>query len=271
MATSTETTTATKETITFIIKGQAIEFIQLTQNPTQQEICLLTGKIYMSECGRFMILSRGDDKIILFPKYTHLGAFGRIGVDRKKINIQEGNIISEKGEHTHWLVLKIPSDLANIIDLPKDLYIQVGTYNLHTDDGKKGPPATKLRKVTQTNAHLHQLNIHPSDIHPSDTKYAMVTNTKYAMVSSSILIEGGLQGNPTHLITIARILQKKYTLDVFSCHCQHHALVFRQTPHELSITLREQPEIVQELVLLAPSYEKERIEKWAAAYIQEFQ
>jgi len=269
MATSTETTTATTTTTTmamvtttattiFFIRDEPIEFIQLTQNLTQQKKYLMKCEVYISKCGNFMILARDDDPIILFPKYTHLGAFGRIGFDRKKINIQEGNIISEKGEHTHWLVLKIPSDLANIIDLPKDLYIQVGTYHLHTDDGKKGPPATKLRKVTQTNAHLHQLNIHPSD-------------TKYAMVSSSILIEGGLQGNPTDLITIAQILQKKYTLDVFSCHCQHHALVFRQTPHELSITLREQPEIVQELVLLAPSYEKERIEKWAAAYIQEFQ
>ena len=250
---ATSTTTAT---IPFIIKDQTIEFIQLFQNETQQKKYLVKEPIYMSTCGRFMVLSKTDDKIILFPHYTHLGAFGRIGFGRKRVTIEEGSIISEKRENTHWLVSKIPSDLVNIIDLPKDLYIHVGTYPLFTDDGHGGPLATKVRKVTKEGNHIHKLIIDHSMI-------------EYAMVSSSILLKGGLQGNPCELIKIADSL-RQFGLDVFSCHCQHHALVFRQTPHSLSITLRERPEIVQELVLLAPPYEKERIEKWALGYMEEF-
>jgi len=253
---SAATTTTTTDPRTIVLPdGSHCDFIPLTQNETQKQVYPVKGEICMSECGKFMIVPREDDAIILLPKYTHYGAFGK---DRMRVEMKEGGRMCEsktRETHTHWLVWKIPGDLTNVIELPKGLFIQVGTYHLHSDDGKKGPPATKLRMVKGT-AHLHKL--------------VLDDGSEYAMVSSSILIRDGLGGHPNDLIKIARSLQTTFELDVFSCHCQQHALVFRQSPQEFAKTLIDTPEIITHITTFAPPYEKERIEQWGRAYIEAF-
>lgn len=231
---------------------------QLKQTPEQEAFLKLNQIVWFGDT--YLIISDEDRELISDPNMTHHGAFGS---DFKRIGFI-GNQIIDGGE-THWLIWKIPSDISNVITMPENVFLQVGTYSLFDDvdlmgkdpsDTLEAERATKLRKVTPDGRHIHKLKLGDGSL--------------LAMVSSSILLKGGLGGDPKVLCAIAEDLNTKFGLDVFSCHLQHHALVFRQSPLEFAITLNETPGIITCLVTHAPAYEKERIERWGEGFIKEF-
>jgi len=247
------------KTQTFVFQdGKQLCCTQLKQTPEQKEFLKLNQIVWFGDT--YLIISDEDRKLISDPNMTHPGAFGS---DYKRIGFI-GNQIIDGGE-THWLIWKIPSDISNVITMPENVFLQVGTYSLFDDvdlmgkdpsDTLEAERATKLRKVTPDEQHIHILEFDDG--------------SSWAMVSSSILIKGGLTGNPNDLIAIAEDLKTKFGLDVFSCHLQHHALVFRQSPLDFAKTLNKTPDIIDCLVTHAPVYEKARIERWGEGFIKEF-
>lgn len=238
--------------------GKQLCCTQLKQTPEQKEFLKLNQIVWFG--NTYLVISIQDEQLIFDPNMTHPGAFGS---DFKRIGFI-GNQIIDGGE-THWLIWKIPSDISNVISMPDNVFLRVGTYSLFDDEDlmKKDPSVTlkaeqvtKLRKVTPDGQHIHILEFDDS--------------SSWAMVSSSILIKGGLTGNPNDLISIAEDLRITFGLDVFSCHSQHHALVFRESPSEFAQTLSKRPGIISCLLAHAPSYENKRIKLWAMGYIKEF-
>ena len=238
--------------------GEQLVCTQLKQTPEQKAFLRLNQIVWFGDT--YLIISDEDRELISDPNMTHPGAFGS---DFKRIGFI-GNQIIDEGE-THWLIWKIPSDISNVITMPENVFLQVGTYSLFDDvdlmgkdpsDTLEAERATKLRKVTPDGRHIHKLKLGDGSL--------------LAMVSSSILLKGGLGGDPKVLCAIAEDLKTKFGLDVFSCHLQHHALVFRQSPLEFAITLTVTPGIITCLVTHAPVYEKKRIERWGEGFIKEF-
>lgn len=257
---------------TFVYDGKSYPFNKTSPNPYSHRP--IEGEVLISiENDIFQFLLVPSENPLL--TWSHPGGFGD---DYRLVKIDEKTqtIINDKDHATHYIVWKIPSDISDVIQLPKNILYPVGTYPLmldrRTPDDYDKPrviiskEATKLRMIPHSVGGEEPPHFHTITYVDYAGKLIVL-----AALSSAIILKRGLNGNPEALARLAFALNKVCKIDAISCHGMHHALIFNYSPQKFAEILDTDPEIIR--TILKHTYsddQKKKIKNWNVGFIKQF-
>jgi hypothetical protein len=258
--------------ITLYYNGKLYTFNNTPLNPDSPHS--VKGEVLISienDIFQFMLVEYENALL----EWSHPGGFGEDYLP-VKIDEKTQTIIDDKDHATHYIVWKIPSDISDVIQLPKNILYPVGTYPLmldrRTPDDYDKPrviiskEATKLRMIPESTDGNAPPHFHTITYVDEFGKLIVL-----AALSSAIILKRGLNGDPEALARLAFALNKVCKIDAMSCHGMHHAIIFNYSPQKFAEILDTDPEIIRTILKHADSDDqKEKIKNWNVGFITQF-